>query len=116
MAEDVVKLKAVDKIYHYGRMAVIIIFASSTVIMAYYQIFENKDNISLFKKDHEVKMKSIKIRLTKEFDLRDRRSDKRYNRAMKYVEEFNTEQKEMDKRIRKLEQDLAYEKGKGECE
>ena len=53
--ENTVKLKTVDKLYHYGRMAVIIILASSTVIMAYYQIFENKDNIALFKKDHKVK-------------------------------------------------------------
>jgi len=83
---------------------------------AYYQIFQNKDNILIHKVSLDKSIDDVREDLLKEIkllkkDLKDEqktqsgRSDKRYSRAMRIGEDHEA-------RMRRLEYDLTYIKGK----
>jgi len=84
--------------------------------LAYYQIFENKDNIRINHESITIQIDDAREDLLKEIkllkkDLKDEkkiqssRSDKRYSRALKIGEDH-------EGRLRGLEYDVTYMKGR----
>ena len=62
----------------------------------------------------EAELKTLKEEIKKEFQIRDERSDKRYDRATIMYEELKNDQLNLESELEEHLIDAAYQKGKNE--
>jgi hypothetical protein len=71
-----------------------------SVIVAYLKIISNEADIKILREEFE-----------KAFIIHDERSDKRFQRATEWNNQSLTAEKELDRRLRIIEQDVSHNKG-----
>lgn len=84
----------------WGKIVSWVIGAIISCVWAYYEIYENKDDIALERKER-----------TEQFKLSEERSEKRYTRAMETATELKYFIKYQQEEIIELKEEIAYMKG-----
>ena len=87
----------------WGKIIVSAIMIIASCVIAYIKIYSNETDIALEKKER-----------IEQFDLMEKRSDNRYNRAMEVAKDLKEMGVKEQERVRELEKEVEYLKGEYE--